>query len=204
MKKSHNSNFLIGLVFSLAILPGSIRANPDAIAVVEEFHSLLIEVMQQAEELGFQGRYDILEAAIATNFDMTTISNVVLSRTWRGLEAQQQDQFKDLFLKLSTATYASRFDAYNDQQFTTEGVDELNAGRLLVKTEISGDSMDTVRLDYILHQQDGRWKIISAIADGVNDLALKRAEYSSIISDDGFDGLITELQVMVTELGATP
>ncbi len=33
----------------------------------------------------------------------------------------------------------------------------------------------------------GKWKIISVIANGINDLSLKRADYSAIIKERGFD-----------------
>jgi phospholipid transport system substrate-binding protein len=41
---------------------------------------------------------------------------------------------------------------------------------------------------------DGRWRIINIIADGVSDLALERAEYSSVIRRYGFNALLAKLK----------
>ena len=38
-----------------------------------------------------------------------------------------------------------------------------------------------VPLEYLLEQRPDGWKIINIIADGVSDLALKRAEYQRVL-----------------------
>ena len=35
-----------------------------------------------------------------------------------------------------------------------------------------------------------KWRIISVIANGINDLSLKRAEYAAIIKKDGIEVLM--------------
>ena len=171
-----------------------------AIAVVEKLHDKLLHTMQNGEKLGYQGRYDFLEPVIESTFDTPLIARVILSRYWRELDGQQQEDFIDLFNRLSTATYASRFDSFNGESFRTEGVETLKKGRLLVKTELVRPDDDNVKLEYIVQENSGTWYIISVIADGVNDLALKRAEYAAIITDRGFDSLVNELQEKVRKL----
>ena len=43
------------------------------------------------------------------------------------------------------------------------------------------------------------WKIINILADGVSDLALKRAEYSAIIQRDGFSALLSLLEQKIIQ-----
>jgi phospholipid transport system substrate-binding protein len=46
-----------------------------------------------------------------------------------------------------------------------------------------------------LLQQDGDdWRIINIVADGVSDLALKRAEYQRLFASGGIEGLIAEIE----------
>ena len=47
-----------------------------------------------------------------------------------------------------------------------------------------------IPLEYLLQQKDGAWRIINIIADGVSDLALKRAEYQRVLSGGTIDDLI--------------
>ena len=188
-------------VFLLFYSACSPAGEADAVAVVEELHAALLNVMQQAEPLGFQGRYDTLAPVIQSRFDTPLIAKVILSRYWDELDEQQQNRFIELFKRLSIATYASRFDDYSGESFKTISVEELKKGRQLVKTELISPKSKPVRLEYLMHPNEGNWYIISVIADGVNDLSLKRAEYAVIINNKGFENLIGELEKKIQELG---
>ena len=168
--------------------------------VVGELHQALLDVMQNAKTLGYQGRYDRLYPVISAIFDTPLIVQVILSRYWKDLNELQEQNFIDLFRHLSIATYASRFDAFNGEQFKEVGRQELKKGRLLIKTELIRPQDDTVHLDYLMHEKDGKWYIISVIADGVNDLSLKRAEYASVIKDKGFDGLTNDISTKIHDM----
>lgn len=194
---------LLVLAVSTPLLHSTSRADEQAVRAVEEFHGLLLEVMQEGAALSFPDRKERLQAMVEQKFDMGTIGNVVLNRHWRDLSPAQQQEFVEQFLELSSATYASRFDNYSQQQFQTLGFDSMNGGRVMVRTEISGPDMDTVKLDYILHSVESSWKIIAAIADGVNDLAVKRTEYTAIMNSGGFEQLLAELASQTQALGNT-
>ena len=171
--------------------------------MVEDFHSTLLDVMQHADTLGFKGRYEKLDPVIREKFDTPFICKVILSRYWGELSEKQQQQFIQLFNRLSISTYASRFDSYSGESFKTLGMEELKKGRLLVRTELVKKNDNPVKFEYLAHQKDGNWYIISVIADGVNDLSLKRAEYATIINDRGFDALLSEIEKKIVELGGS-
>ena len=172
-----------------------------AISVVEELHAALISVMKDSATLGYQERYDQLKPVIELVFDTSLIAQVVLSRYWKELSEQQQTDFIKLFNRLSISTYASRFDSYSDEVFETKNVQELKKGRLLVQTELIRSNDKPVSLDYLMHKKDDRWYIISVIADGVNDLSLKRAEYATIIKDSGFNKLVSDIEEKIRNNG---
>ena len=185
--------FITGLLFATANLMA--EENYDvAIEIVDNLHSTLLSCMQNAESLGYSGRYDALSPNIQAIFDTPLIAKVILGRYWKGLEQQQQSEFIELFNRLSIATYASRFDGYSGESFNTISVKQLNKGRILVKTELIAPDSDPVKFDYIMHLNSDRWYIISVIANGVNDLSLKRAEYASVIKHQGYKNLISNIE----------
>ena len=161
--------------------------------VVDELHLKLLGVMQRADELGYQGRYRELEPFISARFDIPLITDVILSRYRDDLDEADKSEFAGLFCRLSTATYASRFSGYNGEEFLEISREPLKRGRVLIRTELRRPADDTVSLDYLLHEKEGEWYIISVIADGVNDLSLKRAEYASVIKEKGYTGLVAEI-----------
>jgi len=172
-----------------------------AAATVNRLHETLLGVMQKAGEMGYAGRYRELEPVIAAGFDTPLIVKVILSRHWTDLNPQQQSDFITLFRRLSVATYASRFNGYDRETFSELSREALNRGRLLIKTELQRPEKKPVRLDYLMHKAgDGQWRIISVIANGVNDLSLKRAEYAVVIKERGFDALVADIQNKIKEM----
>jgi len=184
----------------LTVDEASLAAHPDAVAVVDKLHAALLDAMHHADELGFQGRYAQLQPVISSLFDTPLICKVILSRYWDTMDQQQQSDFIALFNRLSTSTYASRFDGYSGQEFRHIGVQKLRKGRLLIKTELTRPDDKPVKLDYLVHHDTGSWLIISVIADGVNDLSLKRAEYAVVIRDKGYEGLLADIKNKISNL----
>jgi ABC-type transporter MlaC component len=52
----------------------------------------------------------------------------------------------------------------------------------------------TGSFEYLLQRDGEDWEIINIVADGVSDLALKRAEYQRLFASGGIDGLIAALE----------
>ena len=164
-------------------------------AVVENFQAALIGVMQEAAKLGYQGRYERLEPAVKQSHDLSQIARIALGRYWSQLSEQQRTTFVDTFTRLSIATYAGQFDGYSGETFKVLSDEHPAADRALVRTLFTEAQGNTRHFDYQLRREDdGRWRIINIVVDGVSDLALKRADYTSILRREGFDTLLAKLQ----------
>ena len=124
--------------------------------------------------------------------DATMLS--ICERTWRDLTDAQQAEFVSLLSELVVATYADRFDGYSGQQFVTDEVRSVRTGHV-VRTRLIRETEADVMLDYFLRA--GR--VFNVVADGVSDLSLRRADYSSIIKSEGFSALLTHIQQKIDE-----
>lgn len=184
-------------LLSLVVAP--VAAADSATQVIENLHAELLAVMKQAKELGYEGRYQRLDPIVTSSYDLPFIAKFVMGRQWKTLSAEQKSEFVKTFIKLSIATYAANFSGYSGERFKTISNEELRKGRLLVKTVLIRSSGGEVTLDYVLHQRDNRWRIINAIAEGVSDLSLKRADYSSYLKKKGFDGLLAKLKEKIKQ-----
>lgn len=194
--------FACAVVILLALSTGTLAraADPAAPTTVEQFHETLLKIMRNADSLGFSGRYDTLKPVVEDNFDTPLIAKVILGRHWESLNDDQKQQFIDIFNELSIATYASRFSSYDGEDFEYLGTESLNKQRVLVRTRMTKPDDDDVKFDYLMHQRDGKWYIMSIVAQGVNDLSMKRAEYTAIMESRGFDGLVAELHGKIAAL----
>jgi len=174
---------------------------PDtAPAVVEHLHATLLEAMQGGAGLGFAGRRELIAPVLAASFDFESISRIVCGRHWVSLDEAARAAFVKVFSDLSTATYAANFAAFDGQRFVTLA-SEAAGDDALVRTELTSPDGDRVSLVYRLQQRAGGWRIINVIAQGVSDLALKRAEYAAVIKNEGFAALVAHLERKIAELG---
>lgn len=171
-----------------------------ATTVINRLHDALIYVMQNSEAMGFKGRYDILESVISSNFDTPLIAKVILSRYWENLDEAQKSDFVELYNRLIIATYASRFNGYDGEEFRYLSTEELNRGRLLVRTELIRPDDTPVKLDYLMNRKNDEWMIISVIANGANDLSIRRGEYADVIKLRSYDALLDEIRSKIDDM----
>jgi len=61
----------------------------------------------------------------------------------------------------------------------------------------------SLRFNYVLSRFDDKWQIINVIVKGISDVALKRAEFTSIIERDGFPALLSHIEAKVAEIRKT-
>jgi phospholipid transport system substrate-binding protein len=139
-------------------------------------------------------RYRALEPAIVATHDLPYIAEFALRRQWASLTDEQRQRFVEAFERLSVMTYAARFGNVAADAFRALEAGEPDAsGRVQVATAIKREGQADVSLEYLLHETPEGWRIINIVADGVSDLALKRAEYQRVFASGGIDGLIAEL-----------
>ena len=191
-------------LFPLLVFFGGLLATPAAVVedlgaetTVNDFHEILIDVMRDSDTLGFSGRRARLDPVVRQHFDLGFISRVVTGRFWKSMDESQQSQMLDTFSELTVVTYASRFDGYSGQAFKTVETRPLKKERVLVRSLLVSPDGDVVQLDYVLHRPHDEWRIINVIADGVSDLSIKRADYSSVIKQSGFAGLLVRLNEQI-------
>ena len=153
---------------------------------IDDFHALLIDVMQTAR---YADRLAALEPVVPGFFDIATVSRITLGRTWRDLDEARKREFRELLETLIAATYADRFDSFDGQRF--ERLESV-AGRRgwVVKTQLVRANGERVNLDYYFNAGS----VFNVVADGVSDLSLRRADYNSIIKQEGYDALIRDIE----------
>ena len=189
---------LIILAMHVAI-PYAPASDRGATEVVEKFHSTLIAVMKDGDKIGYQGRYDQLAPVIQSSFDMPFISKTVLGKYWESLNNEQRSRFVEAFTRMSIATYAANFDSYSGEHFKMIPEKEVDGGRILVQSQLIKSDGGKVQLDYMLHRTGSQWRIVNIIAEGVSDLALKRADYSAFLKSNGFEALLKKLNEKINQ-----
>jgi phospholipid transport system substrate-binding protein len=185
--------------FSQIIVAKAQQANDSPRQVVEALNSALIEVMRSAKQLGYQGRFKKLEPIVRKTHDFESVAQIAISNHWKSLTPQQQQTFVDKLTEHSIATYAAQFNEYGGETFKYDSEQTLKPDRVLVRYFLNSPKDKPVKFDYILDKENGQWRIINIIVDGISDLALRKAQYTSIITREGFDSLLNKLSEKISD-----
>ncbi len=166
-----------------------------AVKVVESFQRHLLDAMKQGDEMNFENRFKFLDKIVRSTHAAPKISEIVLGRKhWKNLTEEQRKEFIEVFTRLNIATYAHHFKSYSGESFEFISKQKTRRGNMLVRTVFVESNGNEVQFDYLMIKTDGRWLIINIKADGVSDLAVKRAEYTNALKLEGFDALLEKLK----------
>ena len=188
------------LVAPLLSLAPPANAGP-AGDIIGKLNTVFIDVMQNAKALGYEGRYKKLEPVLAEAYDFAEMTRVTTGRHWRSLTDDQKKQVIAAFHDLSIATFAARFNGFGGEHFEILGEEPAPAGSVRVNNQIVPANGAPIRIDYLLRQNGGQWRIIDVyLKSSVSELAVRRAEFSDILAKSGVDGLIADLKAKVAKL----
>lgn len=185
----------LGLALSLLVpVSGYAESTDPAASRINSFYYTLLEMMKQAKQLGVKGRYDKLAPVLTKTYDLASMSRIAVGQSWSTLSAPQQLSIVNAFTRMTTATYASRFDDFSGEQFEILQTVEQPSGDKIVKTCIIQSNGKPVALNYLMRKSGNDWKVIDVYLDGtISELASRRAEFGAILKSGGPDALVSSL-----------
>jgi phospholipid transport system substrate-binding protein len=169
--------------------------------VVENLNAALLESMQNAAALGYEGRYRLLEPALRHSFDFPFMTRIAVGRAWANFTPAEQQQIVGLFAEMSIASFAARFAGFSGERFAI--VDQRPGPRdaVVVESEILRPGDQPVGLHYVLREFEDGWRIIDVLLDAkFSELARQRAEFAAVLKSGGLPDLISSLEHKIEEL----
>ncbi|MHC4816097.1 MAG: ABC transporter substrate-binding protein [Planctomycetota bacterium] len=189
---------ILGLVLGLAASPAAAETPA---APVQRVNAALLQVMTEAESLGYQGRVAALAPVMGAAFDFPLMARLSVGRHWKSLDKAQRERLTDLFAQLSIATFAARFDGYGGEVFRIIGEEPQLRGAVLVHNQLVKVTGEVVMINYLLRRNNDGWRIVDVLLDGkFSELALRRSQYTSLLKNQGYDGLIETMAAKVADL----
>lgn len=135
------------------------------------------------------------EALLVDNFDMPVITRLVVGRYWRRATEEQKSAFAQVFQEHIVNVYTSQLGVYKNETVEIKKAVARDDQDVIVFTEvIRGAGDPPLRLDWLIREQDGGFKVIDVAAEGVSMMTTKRSEFTAVIAREGVDGLISRLE----------
>lgn len=195
--------FLVLTTISVTGTPADDQEEPEftpAKTVVKRLQHGLIETMKVGPEIGYDGRFDRITPLVLQTHQLSAMARLTVGRrTWMELSDEDKKGFVRRFARIVVSSYASHFKKYGGEAFEWIREQVRRPGQMAVFTEFQKANGEIIPFIYILSDSGGDWRIINITAKGISDLALKRAEYTSIIKRHGFPALLKKLDEKVTE-----
>jgi phospholipid transport system substrate-binding protein len=188
---------LAGLLLIATVVPyvpGRAAQATDPANGINDFYLLLLETMKQAKVLGPKGRYEKLAPIILKTFDVAGMMHIAAGTAWEKASPHQQAALVDGFSRMIAAQYANRFDDFNGEKFEVLPAVGQPPSDMLIMTTITQNDARKIALSYLMHNTPKGWRVADVYLDGtISQLAMKRAEFQSILKSGGPDALVAAL-----------
>jgi len=187
----------------LVFLPVSGRAEQKgAEEAVKKMNSALLENMKRADELGFRGRYKLLDPVLRDVFALPYMGEKSLGSYWNTLSQEQRKKYLDLYSNWTISSYAGNFDGYSGEKFEIDDVQQIKGDTTTVISNLVIPNDESVAFQYSLRRFQDNWRIVDITISDVSQLVLTRSQFISLIKSKGFDGLMASLKEKIALIHA--
>lgn len=146
------------------------------------------------ENLSDAARLEAIKGVAYSNFDFATMSKLVLARSWRSLDADQQREFVKEFRDMLARSYGKRLKRYSDEGVRVVGARAEPRGDVSVETRIVGGNFDGAVVRYRMRLRLGAWKAIDAVVEGISLVSSYRSQFREVLSSNSIAELLERMR----------
>jgi phospholipid transport system substrate-binding protein len=171
-------------------------------AVVLELQDGLVDILTNPAPMDTAARSAALTKLVQNTFDINSMGAVAVGRaTYLSWTDEQRAKFLTAFSRFMVATHAARFEDAGEPDFEVEGSEDARSGRKVVHARYLRSGKPPVSIDYLVQTTTEGWRVLDVYLDEtVSLLALHRAEFTSVLRAQGFDGFIAAMNAKSDEL----
>jgi phospholipid transport system substrate-binding protein len=190
------------LAFGL-LAPIAALAETPPTAPVEALDQGVLTIMRAAHTSDFAERAQTFTPVAQAAFDLPRIVRDSVGPRFASFAPAVQAELLDVFTQFTVASYVANFNGYNGERFEIlPGTRRVGADEV-VQTRLVPTDGEPVKLDYVVHQDNGTWKIIDVLLNGsISRVAVQRSDFRALLSSGDAGPLIASLRSKVALLTA--
>ncbi|MGJ3242250.1 MAG: MlaC/ttg2D family ABC transporter substrate-binding protein [Opitutales bacterium] len=182
----------LGLILLLSALPLSAQVD-DVVGKLKTTVRQVLSVLEDTAGEPEARRVAAVRAVIGERFSYQLIARGALGRGWTRLDANQQEQYVDLFTDLVVTTYMDRYTSDEPPAIEWGEVTRLSEKRLEVESSVMvGGSPATVV--YRLLRYKGDWQVYNLTIEGVSLVGNYREQFAEILNRGGPEAVLQTLR----------
>ena len=140
--------------------------------------------------------HSIVRSTLVPYVDLNRMSALVVGpNQWRSASTAQKNAFKNEFTRMVISTYAAAISSYNGDRVLFYPLRGGYSGRTAqVRSVIVRRSGQRIPVSYNLIQAGNSWRVFDFSVENVSIVQSYRAQFASVLSSSGMNGLIQRLQ----------
>lgn len=156
--------------------------------------SLLHDGLRKSHKENFKN-YNLIKNLVAQTYNVEKMISIIIGKKWNQIKAVKQKEIISVFNEYVIKNYIKRFKKIKQIDFENLSSKEVRKNYYLVKTKLKILEEEDVKIDYLLIKNNGEWKIFDVLLAGsVSEIATKKSEFNSFISNNNIEGLIQALK----------
>ena len=156
--------------------------------------SLLHDGLRKSHKENFKN-YNLIKNLVAQTYNVEKMVSIIIGKKWTQIKVVKQKEIISVFNEYVIKNYIKRFKKIKKIDFENLSSKEVRKNYFLVKTKLKILEEDDVKIDYLLIKNNGEWKIFDVLLAGsVSEIATKKSEFNSFISNNNIEGLIQALK----------
>ncbi|MGZ6194883.1 MAG: MlaC/ttg2D family ABC transporter substrate-binding protein [Candidatus Binataceae bacterium] len=193
---------MLALTAAQTATPSRAWALPTALDTVNQVINTSLPVLRDKHTPVAQRRRQLRDL-LERHFDFADMARIALGYHWRELNATQRSQFTQLFTAFIENAYLSKIQDYSGQDVAVLGQNAEGEGFQRVRSQIIQAGKQPIKVDYLLRDIDGDWKIYDVTVDAISIVANYRNQFNRVINDQGFDKLMSDMRAKQQQLQAS-
>jgi len=190
--------FIIGLMLPITTGSAIAAGTDDARQFVDNVGKRVLDIINGGG--GKDQKQAQLRQMFSDNVDMEWMGKFVSGQGWRQATGDQRNRYMQAYKQYLLARYTTNFADYTGSKYTITDVKDEGEGEFTVNMQIKtpGQQQQNTLAGYRVHSENGQFKIIDIIIEGVSLITTQRSDFSSVLQQKGMDGLISAIEAKAT------
>ncbi len=161
------------------------------------FANIVLAVISDNKK-SYEARKENLAQAFSKSVDIEWIAKFVIGRAWSKASDEQRERYTELYRKFLTKTYVENFAENPEKRINSIKIIDVEnsdstASDFTVKTQMGLASQEKMMVNYLVRENDGKYKVLDIAIENVSLISTHRAEFTALAATSGIDGVITKL-----------
>ncbi|MCH2186021.1 ABC transporter substrate-binding protein [Myxococcota bacterium] len=171
------------------------------VGIVERLQTSMLEVIKESPHLNYAERFAAIEKIVQFSFDIPAMARATYGPGYGALTSEQKRLWLKTYEQFHISSLASSMGKYQGQQYRTLGFLEPGPNLVIVQSKLDfpGRTADLF-IDYRVFRTPEGWRIVDVYSPPtISEVAMRRAEYQTVLKRRGFDGLIAEMKSRIAK-----